>query len=224
MSESGVRRGQSADCLQRELIVGMIKHLMAPIRSLVRFPLFQLAVVVAVILLLQAADEKSVFGQIFNSLDRLVDLTVQSLASILGIKSFTKSWLTSGFWIAYVYLACLFILYLLRLLANLLLDLMGRHNVFWLRNAIARERGIAAYRAWVPFEKIRPAHIPQQQWEERFAWPADNSPPYLPLWRRLACGTLGYVVVIAIACGLFQLYSPFPVLTWLGVFARMLLG
>ena len=34
--------------------MGMIKLLAAPIRSIVRFPLFQLAVVVAVILLLQA--------------------------------------------------------------------------------------------------------------------------------------------------------------------------
>jgi hypothetical protein len=34
--------------------MGMIKLLAAPIRSIVRFPLFQLAVVVALILLLQA--------------------------------------------------------------------------------------------------------------------------------------------------------------------------
>jgi hypothetical protein len=46
--------------------MGMIKLLAAPIRSIVRFPLFQLAVVVAVILLLQAADDKSALGQIFN--------------------------------------------------------------------------------------------------------------------------------------------------------------
>ena len=52
--------------------MGMIKLLAAPIRSIVRFPLFQLAVVVAVILLLQAADDKSALGQIFNGLDKLV--------------------------------------------------------------------------------------------------------------------------------------------------------
>jgi hypothetical protein len=39
--------------------MGVIKLLAAPIRSIVRFPLFQLAVVVAVILLLQAAVEPS---------------------------------------------------------------------------------------------------------------------------------------------------------------------
>jgi hypothetical protein len=49
--------------------MGLIKLLAAPIRSTVKFPLFQLAVVVAVILLLQAADDKSALGQIFNGLD-----------------------------------------------------------------------------------------------------------------------------------------------------------
>ena len=204
--------------------MGTITMLMAPLRNLIRFPLFQLAIVVTVILLLQAADEHSVFGQIFGFLDRLVDATVQSLAALLNIKSFTKSWLTTSFWIAYVYVACLLILYVLRLLLQLLLDLIGRHNVLWLRNSIARERGIVAYRAWAPFERIRPPHIPQPQWEEQFAWPADNSPPYLPLWQRLARGAAGYVVVLAIAGVLLQLYSPFPVLTWLGALARSLLG
>ena len=54
--------------------MGMIKLLAAPIRSIVRFPLFQLAVVVAVILLLQAADDKSSLGQIFNGFDNLTIL------------------------------------------------------------------------------------------------------------------------------------------------------
>src|SRR5476651_1015670 len=90
--------------------MGVFKLITAPIRSIVRFPLFQLAVVVAVILLLQAADDKSAFGQIFNGLDKLVDYTVRSLSTVFNVKSFTKSWLTSGFWIAYVYFACLLIL------------------------------------------------------------------------------------------------------------------
>ena len=46
--------------------MGLIRLLAAPIRTIVRFPLFQLAFVVAIILLLQAADDKSRFGQIFN--------------------------------------------------------------------------------------------------------------------------------------------------------------
>src|ERR1022692_4671676 len=154
--------------------MGVIKLLAAPIRSIVRFPLFQLAVVVAVILLLQAADDKSAFGQIFNGLDKLVDYTVRSLSAVFNVKSFSKSWLTSGFWIAYVYLACLLTLSLLRFAIRVAVDLIGQSNAFWLRNAIARERGIAAYRAWVPFERIRPANIPQEQWEETFAWPANK--------------------------------------------------
>jgi hypothetical protein len=42
--------------------MGLIKQMTAPIRSLLRFPLFQLAVVVAAILWLQAADGASAFG------------------------------------------------------------------------------------------------------------------------------------------------------------------
>jgi hypothetical protein len=48
---------------------------------------------------------------------------------------------------------------------------------FYLRSAIARKRGITAYRAWVPFERIRPAHIPQEKWEATYAWPPNNGPP-----------------------------------------------
>jgi hypothetical protein len=51
-----------------------------------------------------------------------------------------------------------------------MIDFVGWSNLFGLRNAIAPERGIAAYRAWVPFERIRPASIPQEKWEETFAW------------------------------------------------------
>lgn len=202
----------------------MIRHLTAPIRSIVRFPLFQLAVVVAVILFLQGADETSAFAKIFAALDILVDTTVRSVAAMFTVKSFTKSWLTTGFWIAYVYLACLLILSLLRVAIRLVVDLVGRSNAFWLRNAIARERGIAAYRAWVPFERIRPASIPQPIWEEKFAWPADNKPPYPPLAPRILRGILGYAAVLLAAAALLQVFTPFPVLTWLGAFTKMLLG
>ena len=125
--------------------MGMIKLLSAPIRSIVRFPLFQLAIVVAVILFLQSADENSAFGHIFNGLDKLVDATVTFFSAIFMVKSFTKSWLTSGFMIAYVYLGCLLILFLVRVTIRVVVDFIGRSNLFWLRNAIARERGIEAY-------------------------------------------------------------------------------
>ena len=202
--------------------MGMIKLLTAPIRSVVRFPLFQLAVVVAVILWLQAADDNTAFGQLFNGLDRLVGSTVNLFSSVFNVKSFTKSWLTSGFWIAYVYLACLLILSLLRVTIRVLVDLVGRSNAFWLRNAIARERGIVAYRAWVPFERIRPPNIPQEEWEETFAWPANNKPPYLPLAQRVVRGVTGYVVVFIVIAALLQTFTPFPVLSWLGELGKML--
>ncbi|MBI3703063.1 MAG: hypothetical protein HY244_04230 [Rhizobiales bacterium] len=204
--------------------MGLIKHMTAPVRSLVRFPLFQLAVVVALILFLQSAEPTSSFGRIFTGLDRLVGATVDLFAVLFSVRSFTKAWLTSGFWIGYVYLACLLILSLLRVAIRRIVDLVGRHNAFWLRNTIARERGIAAYRAWLPFERIRPASIPQPEWEERFAWPADNTPPYPPLAHRILRGTIGYVAVIVAAAVLLQVFTPFPVLTWFSAIIKMLLG
>jgi hypothetical protein len=203
--------------------MGMIKLLAAPIRSIVRFPLFQLAVVVAVILLLQAADDKSVLGQIFNGLDKLVESTVGLLSAVFNLKSFTKSWLTSSFWIAYVYLACLLMLFLVRITISAVVDFVGWSNAFGLRNAIARERGIAAYRAWVPFERIRPVNIPQEKWEETFAWPANNKPPYPPLAQRILRGVISYVAVILVAAVLLQVFTPFPVLTWLAALTKRLI-
>jgi hypothetical protein len=203
--------------------MGVIKLLAAPIRSIVRFPLFQLAVVVAVILLLQAADDKSALGQIFNGLDKLVDSTVGSLSAVFNVKSFTKSWLTSSFWIAYVYLACLLILSLVRVTIRGVVDFVGWSNAFGLRNAIARERGVAAYRAWVPFERIRPDNIPQEKWEEAFAWPANDKPPYPPLAQRVLRGMISYLAVILIAAVLLQVFTPFPVLTWLAALTKRLI-
>ena len=204
--------------------MGTIKLLATPIRSMVRFPLFQLAIVVAVILFLQAADDKSARGQMFNGLDKLVESTVGLFSALFNVKSFTKSWLTTGFWISYVYLACLLILSLVRVAISAVVDFVGWSNAFWLRNAIARERGIAAYRAWVPLERIRPVNIPQEKWEETFAWPANNEPPYPPLAQRILRGLVGYVVVILVAAALLQVFTPFPVLTWLGELTKMLVG
>ena len=193
----------------------MIRLITAPIRSIVRFPLVQLAAVVALITVLQAADDKSAFGQIFNILDRLVDATVRLLSAIFNVKSFTRSWLISGFMIAYVYLACLLILSVIGVTIRAAFDFVGRSNAFWLRNAIARERGIAAYRAWVPLERIRPAIIPQEQWEETFAWPADNQPPYPPLPHRMLRVGISYVILVVVTAVLVQSFTPFPAVTWL---------
>jgi hypothetical protein len=139
------------------------------------------------------------------------------------VKSFTKSWLTSSFWIAYVYLACLLILSLVRVTIRGVVDFVGWSNAFGLRNAIARERGIAVYRAWVPFERIRPDNISQEKWEEAFAWPANNEPPYPPLAHRVLRGVISYVAVILIAAVLLQAFTPFPVLTWLAALTKRLI-
>jgi hypothetical protein len=193
----------------------MIKLISAPIRGLIRFPLVQFAIVVGLILWLQAADDKSILGQIFSGLDRLVEATVETISAILTVKSFTRSWLTFGFMIAYVYLAGLVILGLVRLLVVAAVDFTGRHNLFYLRNAIARERGIGAYRAWVPFERIRPPEITQRDWEQAFAWPANNKPPYPPLGHRLLRGIFLYAAVVVIVALLLQFFTPFPILTWI---------
>ena len=199
-----------------------VKLLLAPIRRVVRFPLFQLAVTVAVILWLQAAPDASVLGQIYNGLDRLVDFTVQRCAAIFEAKSFTKSWLTTGFWIAYVYVIGLLILYVARVVILSIVEVAARYNLLFLRNAIARERGIEAYRAWLPLERIRPAHIPQEKWEETFAWPANNKPPYPPLIYRLARVVIFYAALLLVAAVLLQEFTPFAALAWLGNAARKL--
>jgi hypothetical protein len=191
------------------------------IRGIIRFPLFQLAVVVAIILWLQAADDNSAPGEIFNGLDKLVGSSVDLVSAVLSVKSFTKAWLTSGFMIAYVYLACLLMLFLLRLMIGALVDTVGRSNVLGLRSIIARERGIGAYRAWLPLERIRPADIPQQQWEEQFAWPPGDKPPYRPLGQRLLLDAAGYAVLLLLIAVLLEIFAPW-ILTWLGELARMI--
>lgn len=204
--------------------MGPIRLLATPIRSIVTFPLFQLALVVAIILFLQAADDNTMFGQIFNGLDELVDETVKLFSELFQVKSFTRSGLTVGLMIAYVYLVCLVLLSVVRIATRVTVDLIGSSNMFGLRSTIARERGIAAYRAWVPFERIRPSNIPQQKWEEEFAWPADNKPPYPSLARRLIRGLISYSTVILASAVLLQIFTPFPVLSWVGRVIKMLLG
>jgi hypothetical protein len=196
--------------------MAFLKLLFAPVRRVFGFPLVQLAIAIAIILFLQAADNNSLPGRLFDGLDLLVDYSVRLFATLFEVKSFTRSWLTTGFMIAYVYLAGLLILFLTRMAIAAVVESMARHNALGLTNAIARERGIAAYRAWLPLERIRPADVPQPIWEERFAWPADNSPPFPPLWHRLTRAVVTYAVVLAIIAVLLQTYTPIPVLTWLG--------
>jgi hypothetical protein len=195
--------------------MGPVKLIVAAVRRIIGFPLVQLIIVVAIILFLQAADADSAFGRIFSGLDGLVESTVSMVSTVVTVRSFTRSWLTFTFMIGYVYLACLLILFILRLAIAGLVYLVAWSNAFGLRSAIARERGIAAYRAWLPFERIRPTHISQQEWEEAYAWPADNKPPYPSLPRRILTGILSYVVLIGAIVVLLQLFTPIPAVTWL---------
>jgi small-conductance mechanosensitive channel len=201
-----------------------VKLLLAPIRRIVQFPLFQLAVTVAVILWLQAAPDNSVLGQIYNLIDHAVDFTVQRCAALFEVRSFTKSWLTTAFWIAYVYLIGLLILYVLKWIVLSLVEAAARYNIFFLRNSIARERGIEAYKAWLPLERIRPAHISQERWEETYAWPPDNTPPYPPLAYRIIRVVVFYIVLILAAAALLQEFTPVPALSWLGTLARRIVA
>jgi hypothetical protein len=199
----------------------LIRMLVAPVRRVLKFPVFQLVMVVLIILFLEAASDQPVLGQIFAVLDRLVIASVDLFGSAFDVKSFTRSFLTTGFWIGYVYVICLLIYFSLRAAFQTLLDRVARTNT-WLRNSLARERGVAAYRAWQPLEAIRPPNIPQEQWEATYAWPPNDKPPYPPLPHRLLREVVSYVVVILILAALLQWFTPLPALSWLGQLARML--
>ena len=202
----------------------LIRLIAAPIRSILRSRLFQIAVVIIIILLLQAADDNSLPGRVSDGLDKIVEASLKTVSELFRVKSFTRSVLTAALMIAYIYLVCLLIFFFLRGTIRITVDLVGRTNFLWLRKAIAHERGIAAYRAWEPLERIRPAHVAQEKWEEVFAWPADNRPPYPPLRQRILRGLVGYAIVIVAAAVLLQTFTPFPVLTWLGKLTRVTAG
>lgn len=198
----------------------MIKVLSSPVRWLLRFPLVQFGVVIFLILVMQAADDGTVLGETFGALDRLVDSSIGAISALFTVKSFTKSWLTFGLMIGYVYLACWLIFSVARIGFRLLIDFVGRRNILWLRSAIARERGIGAYRAWLPLEKIRPADIPQPKWEETYAWPRNNQAPYPPLPQRALRGVAVYLAAFLLLAVLLQMLTPLPALSWLADVSR----
>ena len=203
--------------------MGLIKLIARAVRRIIQFPLVQLLVVVILILILQAADDTSLLGRIFTGLDKAVESTVELLSRVFAVKSFTRSWLAFTLMICYVYLACLLILYILRILTAGLVLFIARTNAFGLRSSIARERGIAAYRAWLPFERIRPDHISQREWEETFAWPPDNKPPYPSLPRRMLSAVTSYVLLLVLVVVLLQIFTPFPAMRWASELAQYLL-
>ena len=197
--------------------MGPIRLLTAPIRRIANSRLFQLAVVVTIILLLDHYSyDYAGLMPIAEGLKKSVTVTVDLFSKYFRVGILTDPVLQVGLMIAYVYIICLFVFFLLRRAIRWLIDLVGWSNFLWLRSTIARERGIAAYRAWEPLEKIRPADCPQAQWEEQFAWPADNKPPYPPWPQRLLHSVISYVVVLVAIAIVLQVFTPFPVLTWIG--------
>lgn len=198
--------------------MGLIRLIAAPIRRLASSRLVQFAVVVALILLLENfSDSRPLLSEIADALDKAVEGTVQLVSDhLVRLRTFSKSLLTDSVMIVYVYIACLLIFAVLRYVVRRLIDIAGLTNFLWLRNTIARERGIAAYRAWLPLERIRPTDCPQDVWEEQFAWPKDNKPPYPPLRWRILREVLAYVILIVLIAVLIQLFTPFPVLSWIG--------
>jgi hypothetical protein len=205
--------------------MGIIRLIVAPIRGIVRSWLFQFAAVLAIILLLDYYSfDYAPLREISSGLKTLVDATVRFFSEHFRIGILTDPVLQVGLIIAYVYVVCLVIAFFIRIAIRGVVDFVGRSNFLWLRSTIAHERGIAAYRAWLPLERIRPAHIPQEKWEQSFAWPADNLPPYPPLAQRVLRSVLVYAAVLVAACILLQIFTPFPVLTWLGKLTGILPG
>ena len=197
--------------------MGIVRLIAAPIRSIMRSRLFQLAAVLAIILLLDYYSfDYAPLREISGAFKTLVDATVRFFAEHFRVGILTDPVLHVGLIVFYVYLLCLIIAFVARIIIGRLVDLIGWSNFLWLRNTIAQERGIAAYRAWQPLERIRPVHIPQDKWEEAFAWPANNMPPYPPLAQRILRVVLIYAAVLVAAAILLQIFTPFPVLTWLG--------
>jgi hypothetical protein len=196
--------------------MGPIRVIAAPIRRLTNSRLFQLVVVLAIILALDHYSyDYSALRRVAEGLKTLVTASVALFSDLFRVGILTDPVLQVGLMIAYVYVVCLLIFLLLRFVLGALIDRMGRSNFLWLRNAIASERGIAAYRAWLPLERIRPPGYPQDKWEAEFAWPPDNKPPYPPLPQRALRAAVGYLAVLAAVAIVLQLLTPFPVLTWI---------
>jgi hypothetical protein len=192
----------------------LIKLLAAPIRRLLNWSVVQFGIVVVIILFLEYQDSNTIGGEIYGWLDALVTASLGLLSRAHEMRSFSRAFLTVGLTIAYAFIVLWVFLEIARRLVRNCVDFAGRHNLFWLRDSIARERGIAAYRAWEPLEHIRPAEIPQVVWEERYAWPANDEPPYPSLWRRIAFEVVSTLLLVVIIIVLLQEFTPIPALSW----------
>jgi hypothetical protein len=199
-----------------------IKLLTAPIRRLLNWSVVQFFIVVAVILFFEYQDTTSIGGRIYGWLDSLVTASLGLVSRAHELRSFSRAFLTVGLTIAYGFLALWVFLEIARRIVRNAVDFAGRHNVFWLRDTIARERGIAAYRAWEPLEHIRPPEVPQLVWEERYAWPENDEPPYPSLWRRIVFECASAILVVLVVLVLLQEFTPIPALSWIAAQAKAL--
>src|SRR5579862_9882206 len=113
--------------------MGPIRLIAAPIRRIANSRLFQLAVVVSLILLLENfSDNRVVLNKTADGLDKLVETTVQFVTDhLLRLRTFTKSLLTDSVMIGYVYIVCLLVFALLRYLVRSLIDFAGWSNFLW---------------------------------------------------------------------------------------------
>jgi hypothetical protein len=66
--------------------MALLRLLAVPVRRLIRFPVFQFLAVMVIVFFLQAADEHSFFGWIFDQLDHIVDATVQFCSRFFSVK------------------------------------------------------------------------------------------------------------------------------------------
>jgi len=184
----------------------VIRIILAPILRLLSSPLLHFAIVVVLIVVLEAAPNDTPLGKLSDGLDKLVDSTAQLVSAAFPLKTITKSLLLTAIAMAYVYACLIAVLYVLRAAMRGLVNLVARTNFLWLRGMIARERGIAAYRAWLPLEQIRPEHISQQEWEATFAWPPGDRPPYPPLAVRVGRTIVFYALLFVALVLAFYVY------------------
>ncbi len=196
--------------------MGALRLIAAPIRGIANSRLFQLVLVVVIIVLLDHYSfEHAALRPLVDGLKGAVTTSVEVVSEHFRVGILTDPVLQVGLMILYVYLFLLLIFFAFGLLIRLAIDLVGSTNFLWLRSTIARERGIAAYKAWLPLERIRPKQIPQADWETRFAWPADDRPPYSPWPQRAALAIASYAILLSVAAVLIHLLTPLPIVTWL---------
>lgn len=109
--------------------MGAIRLIAAPIRRVASSHLFQFAVVVAIILLLDHYSyDYAVLRPVADSLKNLVTATVQLCSDYFRVGILTDPVLQVALMIAYVYVVCLLIFFALRHAIRKTIDLVGWSN------------------------------------------------------------------------------------------------